>query len=186
MDSCVSLTSPNPAAITPENVHFSLVTAARGGDRAAFGKLYEKHVRMVHAILLARVPRNEVDDLTQDVFLRAMRGLKSLRQPDSFGPWIATIARNRAADFNRQIQETVELTQEPASDNSPLPQALSVLRVIRSLPDAYHETLVMRLVEGMTGPEISALTGMTPDSVRVNLCRGMKMLREQLNREVPR
>ena len=36
----------------------------------------------------------------------------------------------------------------------------------------------MRLVEGMTGPEIALQTGLTADSVRVNLCRGMKMLRE--------
>jgi RNA polymerase sigma-70 factor, ECF subfamily len=38
----------------------------------------------------------------------------------------------------------------------------------------------MRLVEGLTGPEIAELTGMTPESVRVNLCRGMKILRERL------
>jgi RNA polymerase sigma-70 factor (ECF subfamily) len=40
----------------------------------------------------------------------------------------------------------------------------------------------MRLVEGMTGPEIARQTGLTPDSVRVNLCRGMKLLREALER----
>ena len=50
--------------------------------------------------------------------------------------------------------------------------------LIRGLPEAYRETLIMRLVEGMTGPEIAARTGLTPESVRVNLCRGMKMLRE--------
>ena len=53
-----------------------------------------------------------------------------------------------------------------------------MLEMIRGLPEAYRETLIMRLVEGMTGPEIAKLTGLTPDSVRVNLCRGMKMLRE--------
>ena len=55
-----------------------------------------------------------------------------------------------------------------------------VLDLIRRLPEAYRETLIMRLVEGMTGPEIARQTGLTPDSVRVNLCRGMKMLRESL------
>jgi RNA polymerase sigma-70 factor, ECF subfamily len=48
------------------------------------------------------------------------------------------------------------------------------------LPEAYRETLMMRLVEGMTGPEIAARTGLTPDSVRVNLHRGMKLLRDAL------
>jgi len=55
-----------------------------------------------------------------------------------------------------------------------------VLDLIRKLPEAYRETLIFRLVEGMTGPEIAAKTGLTPESVRVNLCRGMKMLRELL------
>jgi len=50
----------------------------------------------------------------------------------------------------------------------------------RRLPEAYRETLILRLVEGMTGPEIAAQTGLTPESVRVNLCRGMKLLRELL------
>jgi RNA polymerase sigma-70 factor (ECF subfamily) len=58
--------------------------------------------------------------------------------------------------------------------------AARALRAIRELPDAYRETLVLRLVEGLTGPEIAALTGLTPDSVRVNLHRGFKLLRERL------
>ena len=52
--------------------------------------------------------------------------------------------------------------------------------MIRELPEAYRETLVLRLVEGMTGPEIAGRTGLTPASVRVNLHRGMKLLREKL------
>ena len=55
-----------------------------------------------------------------------------------------------------------------------------MLEIIRSLPEAYRETLVLRLVEGMNGPEIAARTGLTPASVRVNLHRGMKLLRRKL------
>ena len=54
-----------------------------------------------------------------------------------------------------------------------------------SLPDAYRETLMLRLVEGLTGPEIAERTGLTPASVRVNLHRGMKLLRTALNRCEP-
>jgi RNA polymerase sigma-70 factor, ECF subfamily len=56
-----------------------------------------------------------------------------------------------------------------------------ILTCIRSLPEAYSETLILRLVEGMTGPEIASRTGMTPGSVRVNLHRGMQQLREKLS-----
>jgi RNA polymerase sigma-70 factor (ECF subfamily) len=50
-----------------------------------------------------------------------------------------------------------------------------------SLSESYRETLILRLVEGMTGPEIAARTGMTHGSVRVNLHRGMEQLRAKLN-----
>ena len=54
------------------------------------------------------------------------------------------------------------------------------LAAIRSLPDAYRETLLLRLVEGLTGPEIAERTGLTAGSVRVNLHRGMALLRAAL------
>jgi RNA polymerase sigma-70 factor (ECF subfamily) len=136
----------------------------------------------VHAVFLARVPRADVDDLVQDVFLSAWHRLASLRDPAAFGGWLATIARNRAVDFHRRTADAVELPATlAASDPAPArTDALAALGVIRGLPVAYRETLVLRLVEGMTGPEIAARTGLTPASVRVNLHRGMKLLREAL------
>ena len=74
----------------------SLVSAARDGDRAAFGRLYDRYARMVHGILLSRVPAREVDDLVQEVFLLALRQLHALRDISRFGAWLATITRNRA------------------------------------------------------------------------------------------
>src|SRR5207247_192353 len=62
----------------------------------------------------------------------------------------------------------------------PSPEARRALAALRGLPDTYRETMIMRLVEGMTGPEIALRTGMTPDSVRVHLHRGMQLLRERL------
>ena len=54
------------------------------------------------------------------------------------------------------------------------------LAVLRTLPETYRESLTLRLVEGLTGPEIAARLGLTHGSVRVNLHRGMQMLREKL------
>jgi RNA polymerase sigma-70 factor (ECF subfamily) len=51
------------------------------------------------------------------------------------------------------------------------------------MPDTYRETLILRLVEGMTGPEIAEQTGLKHESVRVNLHRGMKILRHKLGIE---
>ena len=61
---------------------------------------------------------------------------------------------------------------------------MAVFSAIKDLPEAYRETLMLRLVEGMTGQEIADRTGLTAASVRVNLHRGMKLLREKLGGEV--
>src|SRR5919109_5627767 len=162
------------------SVELVLVKAVLDGDRDGFGRLYDLYAPLVHGILLARVPRPEVDDLVQDIFLHAFKKLHTLRDSAAFGPWIAMIARNRAVDFHRRSKETVEINDELRGSDTHDSKAAEILEVIRSLPEAYRETLVLRLVEGMTGPEIAARTGLTTGSVRVNLHRGMQMLRERL------
>ena len=166
-----------------------LVGAARDGDRAAFGRLYDRYARMVHGVLLARVPLGEVDDLVQDVFMRALRRLSTLRDNGSFGAWLAAIARNLANDYHRRSVPADQLADD-TSDGAVGPgntgavhgdPATEILAAVRSLPDAYRETLILRLIEGMTGPEIAARTGLTHGSVRVNLHRGMKQLRAKLS-----
>ncbi|HSL21941.1 MAG TPA: sigma-70 family RNA polymerase sigma factor [Vicinamibacterales bacterium] len=161
----------------------ALVRAARDGDQRAFERLYVSYGRMVHGILLARVPRVQVDDLVQDVFIAAWQRLRSLRDDAAFGGWLAAIARNRATDHHRQVVDTVALSED-LSGHGGMPdapyEAARALEAIRALPDAYRETLVLRLVEGLSGPEIADRTGLTPASVRVNLHRGMKLLREKL------
>ena len=162
------------------SVELILVTAVLEGDREGFGRLYDLYAPLVHGILLARVPRAEVDDLVQDIFLHAYKKLHTLRDGSAFGPWIAMIARNRAVDFYRRSRETVEINDDIRGSDTHDSKAAEILELIRNLPEAYRETLVLRLVEGMTGPEIAARTGLTPASVRVNLHRGMKLLRERL------
>jgi RNA polymerase sigma-70 factor (ECF subfamily) len=140
---------------------------------------------LVHAIVLGRVPHRDVDDLVQDIFLAAYLRIRELRDPGAFGGWIAAIARNRATDYLRQAPRQEELPAEVAGGDPIGAETLAVLDVVRKLPDAYRETLLMRLVEGMSGNEIAERTGLTPASVRVNLHRGMKLLRERLGMERP-
>ena len=167
----------------------ALVSAARDGDRAAFGRLYDRYARMVHGILLARVPPREVDDLVQEVFLSALRQLHALRDVTRFGAWLGTITRNRANDYFRRTLPDEKVTEpvdedraeSRSSDHAAEQEAAMILEIVRTLSEPYREPLILRLVEGMTGPEIAARTGLTHGSVRVNLYRGMQQLREKLN-----
>lgn len=170
--------SPDHAGHTP------LVRAAQAGDRDAFGELYTRFSRFVHGLLLARVGPTDAADLTQDVFLRAWTRLGELRDPAAFPGWIATMARRRAVDHFRAGVPEDELVDRFPARGSPetTAEAHAALAAIQALPDAYRETLSLRLVEGLSGPEIAVLTGLTPDSVRVNLHRGFALLRDRLER----
>ena len=171
---------PRDEAADEREREAALVGQVRAGDHEAFGRLYARYGRLVHGILLARVPYGEVDDLVQDVFMTALRKIDTLRDAASFGPWVAMIARNRAMDFHRRSRETTEVTEAVAQTRAEQREAVEVLNLIRQLPEAYREPMILRFVEGMTGPEIAERTGLAPASVRVNIHRGMKILRERL------
>jgi RNA polymerase sigma-70 factor, ECF subfamily len=156
------------------------IDRACAGDQEAFGEIYKKYAPMVNGILLSKLPYDDVKDNVQEVFLSAYKNLHTLRDKNAIGGWLATIARNRAIEFYRQSKPTDELPEEVKGKSDHRAEAVEVMNVIRSLPDAYRETLTLRLVEGMTGNEIAEKTGLTPESVRVNLHRGMEMLRQKL------
>ena len=163
------------------------VELARGGSRAAFSRLHDRYAGVVHAVVLARVPVQEADDLVQEVFLTAWRTIGGLRDPEAIGPWLMKIARNISVRFHRRRRPTANLPDELAGHDNARGSAAGhheetarVLAALRTLPESYRETLMMRLVEGLSGPEIAARTGLTPGSVRVNLHRGMHQLRRRL------
>ena len=165
------------------------VLAAQAGDREAFAELHRRYHRLVHGLLLASLSPADAEDLAQEVFLHALRKLPDLREPAAFGSWLATIARNfRTNHFRGRHQR--HLGAEPVTESNggqthaqaaaQLQSESEILDAVRRLPATYCETLMLRLVEGLTGPEIAAQTGLAAASVRVNLCRGMKLLREEL------
>lgn len=167
----------------PRPAWLPLVAKARQGDHDAFKALHAQFGRTVHGLVIARVPASEAADLVQDVFLLVFQKLATLEDDQAFPAWLAQLARHRAARHLRDAPRTAALPEEPgaaAPDRSGAPDARKVLQALASLPEAYAETLAMRLVEGMTGPEIAERTGLTPGSVRVNLHRGMALLRQKL------
>lgn len=161
----------------------ALVRAAREAVPGAHERLYRRFAPVVHGVLLGYVQKADADDLTQEVFAHALPRLGELREPAAFPGWIVRIARRAALDAMRRraplTGATVEYVDGAASPEDRL-DAARALAAIRALPPAYRETLLLRLVEGLSGPEIAQRTGLTPGSVRVNLHRGMAQLRVAL------
>lgn len=168
-----------------------LVLRAQEGDRSACDALYREFARTVHGIALSICGRDAAGDVTQDVFVQAFRALPTLRDPDAFAGFLCTATRRAAIDRQRASRRTaaVELPELAARDRTPAETyaaksaADRALACLMRLPEAYRETLTLRLVEGLSGPEIASRTGMTHGSVRVNLTRGMALLRPLLTEE---
>lgn len=167
----------------------TLVRAAQRGDRRAFELLWEDHAPTVRTILLTMVSGTDADDLAQEVAMSALHALPRLEKPESFAPWLSAIARNTGRDAlsSRRRSPAVSLDEAhgaayavPAPDAGDPAEEAEILAAIRGLPECYREPLMLRLVLQMTGAEIAERTGMTEGSVRVNLCRGMKILRSRL------
>lgn len=194
----MAMPSPNPASPDPgrsssaqapsPQVSAELLQRCQAGEEQAFAELYADFVRVVHGIVLARVGADDAEDVTQEVFMKIHRKLADLREPEALPGWICSVARNHAIDHGRARQrrpDTLRLVeaQHPAAPESGQLLAEQLLAVIQTLPDAFRETLVLRLVEGLTGPEIASRCGMSHGSVRVNLSRGMALLRPLLQKE---
>jgi RNA polymerase sigma factor (sigma-70 family) len=165
-----------------------LVAAARAGDRTAFATLIDRHRAPVEAAVrrLLRDPV-ESEDVVQEAILRAYLGLEQLRRPDRFGSWLCGIALNLARMRLRQVARLTALPDtvyatEPPDELGQLRDAIAVL------PLAEREVVVMHYLIGLSGREIAELVGRSPGSVRVQLHRARKRLRESLphpRREVP-
>lgn len=160
-----------------------LVDAARRGTGSAMDALFRRFAPVVHGVLLGYVQQADADDLTQEVFETAMQRLGDLREAAAFPGWLLGIARHAALDAKRRrVPMTgveIDVVDARATHEDRL-DAERALAAIRSLPEAYRDTLLLRLVEGLTGPEIAERTGLTAGSVRVNLHRGMALLRAAL------
>lgn len=165
--------------------------AARRGDAEAALRVFERHRRMIRAVVLCHCRPHEVDDVLQDVFVLAMRGFGAQRDDSGVGPWFAGIARRAAMSVRRRIarrwgvlvrraeslrSEGAGTARQGAGDVD----ASDVLEAIQRLPEEYRGVLVMRLVEQFTGPQIAAWTGRSHAAVRVALHRGMALLRREL------
>lgn len=171
-----------PLDLSASEVRHEHVMESEGKEQE-FNRLYLKYAPLVHGVLLARLPRDEVQDVMQEVFLAAYRNLGAFREKEAIGAWLVKVARNQAANFYRSARKTDELDDSIESRSTDQTEAAEVMRTIRSMPEAYRETLILRLVEGLNGDEIAKMTGLRPDSVRVNLHRGMKLLRQRLGIE---
>lgn len=166
-----------------------VVRRAIAGDPAAQAQLWERHHRLVAAVLLAHSPLNrgrraDLDDLMQEVALTLCARISTLEQPERFAGWLVAVARTAAKQAHRKERSRIApqpLDHEPVSP-APSRSDGDLLDVARTLPIAYREPLLLQAVQGLSQREIAAALDLPETTVETRLVRGRRLLREAAER----
>lgn len=184
-----------------KEVDLEKVRAAQAGDREAFGYLVERHKDIVYAVAyrFARDPDLAMD-LSQNVFIRAYRGIKSFRGKSSFSTWLYRIAMNTCIDWTRKKARSVDsmavpeevaeyvgsepivarLPREPGANALSSELGEQIQKAIDLLPEYHKSVFVLYEVEGLSYKEIADVVGCSIGTVMSRLHYARKKLRTML------
>ena len=169
-----------------------LVERSLRGDRAAFGHIVERYQSLICAVTYSAtgdISRSE--DLAQETFLAAWRGLGGLKEPERLKPWLCGIARHLVQEFHRRSVRdplrragsldaaALENASRSFVDGDPRigKEAQALLwRVLEGLPESYREPLVLFYRQDQSVWEVAGALGVSEDVVRQRLSRGRAML----------
>lgn len=164
-----------------------IVEKAQNGDRRAFKQLYDDYLPRVYARVAAVVPREDIEDVTQEVFISIARSIQSYHGRSSFFTWVNSIVRRRVADYyrrrNRQLQEIPYDEQNPIHSGTQmdsLSDEILLKQILLQLSDAKREVIILRLVEGLSFKEIAERTGVKEGAAKVRFYRAIESCREYL------
>jgi RNA polymerase sigma factor (sigma-70 family) len=176
-----------------------LVAAVRRGEDRAFEALYSRYHRRIHAYVMAMVKdHGRAEDITQEVFVSALRRMRETERPIAFKPWIYEIAKNACIDQFRRSRRAEEISLQadegfaPADygrlvGSDPEPDAAVAAKqdldhlcgAFGGLSDTHHEILVLRELEGMSYRQIGERMGMSRPAVESTLFRARRRLTEE-------
>ncbi|MGH2969688.1 MAG: RNA polymerase sigma factor, partial [Solirubrobacteraceae bacterium] len=193
--------APGNSDVEPDGIagDHTLVAAVRRGDDRAFEGLYERYSRRIHAYVLGMVKDHQrAEDVTQEVFVSALRRMRATERPIAFKPWVYEIAKNACIDQFRRSRRAEEVSYDadeglaPADygrlvSREPVPDAALVAKqqldhlcgAFGGLSDAHHRILVLRELEGLSYREIGEKMGMSRPAVESTLFRARRRLSEE-------
>ena len=175
-----------------------LVRAVREGDDRAFEQLFARYRRRISAYVYGLLnDHGRAEDITQEVFISALRRLRETERPISFKPWIYEIARNACIDEFRRLSRATLVSLEAESEpHGMAPRQLAdhitpevrwerkqqlgdVFGAFTSLSDNQHKILVLRELEGLSYGEIGERMGMSRPMVESTLFRARRRLTQE-------
>lgn len=170
-----------------------LVVRARGGDGVAFDELVRQHAPRVYRVLVRVLgDATSAEDVAQECFARAWRGLAGFREEARFSTWLQRIAMNEANRFleresRRETLPWEDVMQEVpdlAADTPAAAEARELRRELEAhlaeLPASYRVAVVLRDVEGLSNEEAAEVLGLGVRNFKSRLHRGRMELRRRL------
>ncbi|GIE28340.1 RNA polymerase sigma factor [Actinoplanes italicus] len=159
-----------------------LVLRAQLGDRAALGELVGHwHLPVWRYVRAMLGDRARADDVSQEVWARALRALPRLRQPDRFAPWLLTIARRTVQINFRQPYDEGPLPEPVATDETTgVLDRTQISEGLVGLPPREREVLILFYLHDLALDDCADILGIPPGTVKSRLNRARRLLRDQL------
>src|SRR5256884_9484499 len=177
-----------PVAAVPTDA--ALIAAWQGGDEQAAAELVRRHARALARFLAsAGAPDGDLDDLVQETFIRAFRGVDRFRGQCRFRTWLLTIGGNVLKDAGRRARraKVVPLHEElRATDGDPHERAVAgeaegrLLAGLGRLSRMQREGFLLRAQQGLAYEEIAAALGTSPGAARVHYPHAVKRVKGYL------
>ncbi len=163
-----------------------LIQQFKGGDSDAFDALYQRHIAGIYRRVRFAVPEADVEDVTQEVFLAALKSLSSFRGEAQFATWLRTLTNNKVAEYYRKRNRKQDPPEVPLSAIAPskeqaaenLEERIALRKALREMPGPYQEVLLLRFAEGLRFNEIAAVSGQSLEATKSLFRRAISALRD--------
>ena len=170
-----------------------LVRAAQEGLLEAFSNLYERYLPRVFRRVCCVIPEEDVEDVTQEIFIAVMKSLPSFRYESRFSTWLRTLVNRQVADYYRK-RKTQEILLDDMSGANPdrflmlgrkdheqgWDELIIVRRALSNLPEHYQEIILLRFVEGLQFNEIAEERGQSLEATKSLYRRAIATLSQEV------
>jgi RNA polymerase sigma-70 factor, ECF subfamily len=173
-----------------------LVKQAQTGDREAFLTLYNRYLKKVYNRVKSRIPPQDAEDVTQDIFIAVARSLPNFEQRSRFNTWLYTIVNRQIADYYRRYYRTnenlsvsLEAQEEEGieiavSDDENVDEKVLLQQALQELPENYQEIILMRFADGLSFAEIAEARKQTLEATKSLFRRAIQALNAKVDRDV--
>ena len=163
------------------------------GDQDAFNQLYTRHLPPVFNRVAYLIPKNDVEDVTQEIFIAMTRSLKSFRGASKFSTWLRVITNRQISNYYRKNKKHLQdgnldpddsWVQQQVAPKSARRETqdhqIYIQQCLMDIPEHYREVVLLRFVDGLKFQEIADLQDRSLDAVKSTFRRAIETMQKDL------